>query len=166
MESKHTCPRIHIAGHRTAKVERNIGYLRRPVAFVPSEHGFRTKQNYNTRATASSANIRPKSRFYRGSGRSAKDPGLPRRAFRLLLRCQPIWVAVGQHRMGSNPRSNRLAVLGSRRSRRAESLRHFHQICKRVGFHFFHHLASVGLYRDLTDSELATDLLVQKSCDY
>lgn len=45
MESKHTCPRIHIAGHRTAKIERNIGYLRRPVAFVPSEHGFRTKQN-------------------------------------------------------------------------------------------------------------------------
>lgn len=44
MESKHTCPRIHIAGHRTAKIERNICYLRRPVAFVPTEHGFRTKQ--------------------------------------------------------------------------------------------------------------------------
>src|SRR5438105_12334259 len=43
---------------------------------------------------------------------------------------------------------------------------HFHELGERVGHHLLHHLASVGFYRDFTDAELATDLLVQPAGDH
>jgi len=38
-----------------------------------------------------------------------------------------------------------------------ESGGHLHQICKRVGPHLLHHLASVRLHGDYADAEFTTD---------
>jgi hypothetical protein len=54
----------------------------------------------------------------------------------------------------------------SRRTRKAESRGHCHQIGERVSLHLSHHLTSVGLYRDLADVELATDLFIQQAGGY
>jgi hypothetical protein len=43
----------------------------------------------------------------------------------------------------------------ARRTRKAESRGHCHQIGERVRLHLSHHLTSVCLYRDLADVELA-----------
>src|SRR5439155_22655632 len=40
-----------------------------------------------------------------------------------------------------------------------------HEISDRPGLHLPHHLAAVGLHRDLADAELAADLLVQTARD-
>src|SRR5260370_31652729 len=50
-----------------------------------------------------------------------------------------------------------------RRRREAESRGHIHQLGESAGLHFPHHLASMGLHRDLADAELATDLLIQQA---
>src|SRR4029077_510769 len=55
----------------------------------------------------------------------------------------------------------------SRRRRREPELRaHLHQIGERVGLHLSHHVASMCFHRDLTDAELATDLLIQPTRDH
>ena len=124
----------------------------------------------NTWATASLANIRL-DRFWLAIGAESERWSI---SSTLLIHWQIPWVAVGQPD-GVEPAEQSTSIsgsgmfegmLGSRCSRQTESLRHFHQICKGVGSHFFHHLASVRLHRDLTDSQSATDLLVQKPCDY
>jgi hypothetical protein len=43
---------------------------------------------------------------------------------------------------------------------RAKLLGHFHQIGKRVGFHFLHDLATVRFHSDFADAELGSDLLI------
>src|SRR5689334_21073498 len=53
----------------------------------------------------------------------------------------------------------------TRRSRNAEASRHVHQVGERSRLHFPHHLATVRLHRDLADSELSSDLLVQQARD-
>src|SRR5260370_36514793 len=54
----------------------------------------------------------------------------------------------------------------ARRTCKAESRGHCHQIGERVSLHLSHHLTSVGLYRDLANVELATDLFIQQAGGY
>src|SRR6185369_14416666 len=63
----------------------------------------------------------------------------------------------------ARPRSGMAAL---RHSDELESRRHGHEFRERVGLHLAHHVASVGLHRDLADTELAADLLVQEARDY
>lgn len=51
------------------------------------------------------------------------------------------------------------------RSSKTKSSRHFHQISERVGLHFLHHLAAMGLYSDLADTEFPTNLFVSTMSD-
>src|SRR3989441_7978204 len=64
------------------------------------------------------------------------------------------------------PTIRRSRRVRSRRTRKAESRGHCHQIGERVSLHLSHHLTSVGLYRDLADVELATDLFIQQAGGY
>src|SRR5260370_34202480 len=64
------------------------------------------------------------------------------------------------------PTIRRSRRVRSRRTRKAESRGHCHQIGERVSLHLSHHLTSVGLYRDLADVELATDLFIQQARGY
>ena len=50
--------------------------------------------------------------------------------------------------------------------REDESHGHLHQVGEGVGFHFLHHLASVRLHGDLTNSQLQTNLFIQHAGDY
>src|SRR6266481_3279207 len=64
------------------------------------------------------------------------------------------------------PMIRRSRRVRSRRTRKAKSRGHCHQIGERVSLHLSHHLTSVGLYRDLADVELATDLFIQQPGGY
>src|SRR5438128_1895635 len=64
------------------------------------------------------------------------------------------------------PTIRRSRRVRSRRTRKAESRGHCHQIGERVSLHLSHHLTPVGLYRDLADVELATDLFIQQARGY
>src|SRR5258707_13886696 len=64
------------------------------------------------------------------------------------------------------PMIRRSRRVRSRRTRKAKSRGHCHQIGERVSLHLSHHLTSVCLYRDLADVELATDLFVQQAGGY
>src|ERR1700741_5126692 len=52
------------------------------------------------------------------------------------------------------------------RNSRPELRRHVHQLGKGVRFHLAHHLAAMGLDRNLADSQLAADQLVQPASDH
>src|ERR1051326_6797730 len=43
---------------------------------------------------------------------------------------------------------------------------HFYQVRQRVGFHLLHDSSAMGLYRDLTDTKFASDLLIQQPYNY
>src|SRR5712692_818381 len=56
-------------------------------------------------------------------------------------------------------------VSGVRDERHVECCGHSHQVCQRIDLHLPHHPASVGLDRDLADTELECDLFVQQAGD-
>src|SRR4030095_9849145 len=56
-------------------------------------------------------------------------------------------------------------VLGVRDERDVECCRGSDQVSERIDLHLAHHPASVGLDRDLADSELDCDLFVQQAGD-
>src|SRR5207302_3899033 len=56
--------------------------------------------------------------------------------------------------------------VGARRTCKAESRGHGHQIGERVSLHVSHHLTSVCLYCDRADVEHATDLFIQQAGGY
>ena len=47
----------------------------------------------------------------------------------------------------------------------AKSRSNIHEICERFGLHLSHHLAPVGLNRDLADAKLESDLLIQETAN-
>src|SRR5271170_1590090 len=58
------------------------------------------------------------------------------------------------------------AVSGIWHRRRAQYRGHIYQLDERAGLHLSHHLAAVCFHRDLADTELATDLLIQLAGDH
>jgi hypothetical protein len=52
-----------------------------------------------------------------------------------------------------------------RDERDVERCGHPHQVRQRIDLHLAHHLASVGLHRDLADAELDSDLFIQEAGD-
>ena len=89
----------------------------------------------------------------------------------LRLVLQIVFCAHGaQKLLGAKPSRNPYRGIGRgrsvfRRTSKAESRGHCHQIGERVGLHFSDHLTSGSLHRDLADAdiELATDLFIQQA---
>src|SRR5882762_6169437 len=60
----------------------------------------------------------------------------------------------------------RFGILSWRCGRGAESRGHCHQVGEGIGFHLPHDTASVRLYRDLANAQVAPNLFVQKACHH